>query len=216
VSTTIPLLVIVALVAAIALCGVGIWAAIELAKTARSSRRLADDLDQRVPPLVDKLDVSVDAFNAELLRVDLMVDQLEGAVNRFSGTAETVREVVDAPIHLVNEVAERVRHGFRRRGSQARRGAHPQPPSGEPPAEVVLLDTGADAGEEATSAAAATVFEDDDTPSIIRDQTEPVVDIESDAHESDTGESEATGGTESSDSGASDSATSNEHEPEEA
>ncbi len=141
-STAIPPLVIFALVAAIALCGVGIWAAIELARTARSSRKLADDLDERVPPLADKLDVTVDAFNAELLRVDIIVDQLEGAVDRFTGTAETVREVVDAPIHLVSEVAERFRHGFRRRGG--RRARHPQPPSDQPQAEVVLLDADAD------------------------------------------------------------------------
>ena len=114
-STAIPLLVIIALVAAVALCGVGIWAAIEMAKAARAARRLAEDVDSRVVPLADKLDVSVDAFNAELLRVDIIVDQLEGAVDRLAGTADTVREVVDAPIHLVSEVAERVRHGLRRR-----------------------------------------------------------------------------------------------------
>lgn len=143
VSTAIPLLVVIALVAAVALCGVGIWAAIELAKAARSSRKLADDLDERVVPLTDKLDVSVDAFNAELLRVDMIVDQLEGAVDRFTGTADTVREVVDAPIHLVTEVAERVRKGFRRRAPRPK--PHEPELAGSLPeaqgVEVVFIDS---------------------------------------------------------------------------
>ncbi len=149
-STAIPLLSIVALLVAIAVGGVAIWAGIEVAKAARSSRRLADDLDARVMPLADKLDVSVDAFNAELLRVDLIVNQLESAVDRFSDTAETVRDVVDAPIHLVNEVADRVRRGLRRRqGSHAR---NERPDSAEESlVNVVLLDESAAESESVES-----------------------------------------------------------------
>ncbi len=171
-STAIPLLSVIALVAAVALCGVGIWAAIEMAKAARSTRQLTDDLDQRLVPLSEKLDVTVDALNAELLRVDLIVDQLEGAVDRFTGTANTVREVVDAPIHLVSEVADRFRHGFRRRGSHARR-AHPQPPSDEQQAEVVLLDAAAASDEEPADAAVGEpLVEGENRPSVIMAEPE--------------------------------------------
>lgn len=141
VSTAIPPLIVVALVAAVAFAAAGIWAALEVGKAARSSRRLAEDLDERVVPLTDKLDVSVDAFNAELLRVDGIVDQLEGAVDRFSGTAETVREVVDAPIHLVSEVAERFRRGLKRRGPHQReRTANRADRLDEAPAQVMLAE----------------------------------------------------------------------------
>jgi hypothetical protein len=114
VNSPIPTLIVVALLAAIALCGVAIWAAIEVARTARSSRRLAENLDERVVPLTEKVDISVDALNAELMRVDIIVDQVEGVVGRFTETAESVREVVDAPIHLVTGVADRLRRGLRR------------------------------------------------------------------------------------------------------
>jgi len=72
--------------------------------------------------------------------VDLIVDQVEGAVDRLTETAETVREVVDAPIHLVNEVADRVRRGFRRRGHGRDHGArhhHAEEASG---AAIVLAE----------------------------------------------------------------------------
>jgi hypothetical protein len=185
VSTAIPLLSVIALVAAVALCGVGIWAAIEMAKAARSTRQLTDDLDQRLVPLSEKLDVTVDALNAELLRVDLIVDQLEGAVDRFTGTADTVREVVDAPIHLVSEVADRFRHGFRRRGSHARR-AHPQPPSDEQQAEVVLLDAAAASDEEPVDAAVGEpLVEGENRPSVIMAEPEmgPTIEPEPEAGE---------------------------------
>ena len=136
-STAIPLLSVIALVAAVALCGVGIWAAIEMAKAARSTRQLTDDLDQRLVPLSEKLDVTV-----------------------------------DAPIHLVSEVADRFRHGFRRRGSHARR-AHPQPPSDEQEAEVVLLDAAAASDEEPADAAVGEpLVEGENRPSVIMAEPE--------------------------------------------
>jgi hypothetical protein len=230
VSTAIPLLAVIALAAAIALCGVGVWAAIEMARAARSTRQLTDDLDQRLVPLSEKLDVTVDAFNAELLRVDLIVDQLEGAVDRFTGTADTVREVVDAPIHLVNEVAERFRHGFRRRGSHARR-AHPQPPSDEPQAEVVLLDAAAEGDEEQTSVPQAELLgQGEDGPSVIEiapevfSKGEPESEIEPEPAdvqavtelEPDAVEPEPVSDLEPHESEPSDSAPSSTDEPEEA
>lgn len=154
-STAIPLLVVIALVVAVALGGVGIWAAIEMAKAARAARRLAEDVDSRVVPLADKLDVSVDAFNAELLRVDMIVDQLEGAVDRLAGTADNVREVVDAPIHLVTEVAERVRRGLRRRPRSRSHEAAQQEPAETAESQVILLETGAEvSGDESLAAEA--------------------------------------------------------------
>ncbi len=203
-STAIPLLTVIALSVAIALAGVAIWAALEAGKAARSARRLAEDLDSRVVPLADKLDVTVDAFNAELLRVDLIVDQLEGAVDRLSGTAETVREVVDAPIHLVSEVAERFRHGFRRRGSRPRHEdrAERTPDDASP---VVVLETDGEADsdfarasdDEAAETGGVIVGDIDfggaDTPSVIEavsDLGEPVAESAAGTDEPEVAESE--------------------------
>jgi hypothetical protein len=76
VSVTTGLLAVL-LVLASALCGVAIWALTEAVKTARSARLLADDMDTRLVPLLDKADVTVDAMNAELLRIDQIVTRVE-------------------------------------------------------------------------------------------------------------------------------------------
>ncbi len=82
-----PRLLAVLLVVASALCGVAIWALTEAVKTARSPGSLADDLDTRLVPLLDKADVTVDAMNAELLRIDQIVTRVEEVTDRVSSTS---------------------------------------------------------------------------------------------------------------------------------
>ena len=89
VSATTALLAVL-LVCASALCGVAIWALTESVKTARSARQLADDLDARLVPLLDKADVTVDAMNAELLRIDQIVTRVEEVTDRVSDTSRVV------------------------------------------------------------------------------------------------------------------------------
>lgn len=105
----------VLLVAASALCGVGIWALIESVKTARSVRQLSDDMDARLVPLLDKADVTVDAMNAELLRVDQILTQFEEVSDRVSSTTRTVQEVANAPSEIYNDLADRVRRAWKGR-----------------------------------------------------------------------------------------------------
>jgi methyl-accepting chemotaxis protein len=114
VSATTALLAVL-LVAASALCGVGIWALIESVRTARSLRQLADDLDVRLVPLLDKADVTVDATNAELLRIDQIVTRVEEVTDRLSDTSRAVQEVANAPAEIVNELAERLRRAWKTR-----------------------------------------------------------------------------------------------------
>lgn len=103
----------VLLLAAIALCAVGIWAAVRFAAAADSVKRLSEDLEARVPPLLDKADVSVDALNAELLRVDLIVTQVEDVAEHVSSASNAVHSIVNAPHEIVNEVGERLRRTIR-------------------------------------------------------------------------------------------------------
>jgi hypothetical protein len=103
------------LVLASALCGVGIWALIESVKTARSARVLADDLDARLVPLLDKADVTVDAMNAELLRIDQIVTRVEEVTDRVNDTSRVVQEVANAPGEIVNDLADRVRRAWKTR-----------------------------------------------------------------------------------------------------
>jgi hypothetical protein len=125
-TTTVLLSVLI--VTACALCGVAIWALTEAVKTARSVRVLSDDLDARIVPLIDKLDVSVDAFNAELLRVDAIVTRFEEISDRVESTSKTVQDVANAPVEIVTDIADRVRRAWR-----TRKTAHPEDNS--PPAD---------------------------------------------------------------------------------
>jgi hypothetical protein len=114
VSATTVLLPVL-LVAASAVCGVAIWALIEGVKTARSARKLTDDLDERLVPILEKADVTVDAMNAELLRIDQIVTRVEDVTERLSDTSRAVQEVANAPAEIVNDLADRVRHAWKTR-----------------------------------------------------------------------------------------------------
>ena len=109
----------VLLVVAIAACAAVIWALSEGVKTARSARTLADDLDARLVPLLDKADVTVDALNAELLRIDNIVSRIEEVTERVESTSRTVQGVANAPGEIVTDIADRVRRAWKRRGAEA-------------------------------------------------------------------------------------------------
>jgi hypothetical protein len=109
----------VLLVLASALCAVGIWALLEGVKTARSARTLSDDLDARLVPLLDKADVTVDAINAELLRVDTILSRIEEITDRVDSTSRTVQGVANAPGEIVTDIADRVRRAWKRRQAEA-------------------------------------------------------------------------------------------------
>lgn len=128
-NTTTVLLSVLIVVAA-ALCGVAIWALTEAVKTARSMRVLADDLDERIVPLIEKVDVSVDAFNAELLRVDAIVTRFEEISDRVDSTSRTVQEVANAPVEIVTGLADRMRQAWKHRKGQPE-GYGPQGDSDE-------------------------------------------------------------------------------------
>jgi uncharacterized protein YoxC len=134
VSVTTALLAVL-LVLASALCGVAIWALTEAVKTARSARLLADDLDTRLAPLLDKADVTVDAMNAELLRIDQIVTRVEEVTDRVNSTSRTVQEVANAPGEIVNDLADRVRRAWKTRKQPPREPAD-VPVSDEPETEA--------------------------------------------------------------------------------
>ena len=112
---TVSVLLCVLLVVASALCGVAIWALTQVVSTARSVRTLANDLDDRVVPLLGKAEVTVDALNAELLRIDGIVSRFEEISDRVGNTSRTVQEVATAPVEFAGEIADRVRQAWRNR-----------------------------------------------------------------------------------------------------
>lgn len=101
------------------LCAVGVWAAVEAARASRSVRVLAEDLDVRVVPLLDKADITIDALNAELLRVDAIVSRIEGITDRVESTSRTVQGVANAPGEIVTDIADRVRRAWKRHQAES-------------------------------------------------------------------------------------------------
>jgi hypothetical protein len=134
---TVTVLLSVLIVAAVALCGVAIWALLEGVKTARSLRTLSDNLDARIVPLIEKADVTVDALNIELLRVDAIVTRFEEISDAVESTSRTVQGVANAPVEIVTDIADRVRRAWKTRKHATPEGYGPQPENDAPADEPV-------------------------------------------------------------------------------
>lgn len=114
-------LLVILVVAAIVVCAVCIWAFREVGVAARSVRSLADDTKRRLVPLIEKTDVTVDAVNAELLRVDMLVTQFEDAARQVTKTSSMISDIANAPERIAGGVADRVRAW---RGRKRTTGTH--------------------------------------------------------------------------------------------
>jgi uncharacterized protein YoxC len=102
---------LVLVIVAIVLAGLGIWAVFVLMRTLRDAQSAIDDVRARLVPLLDKADVTVDALNAELLRLDGIVTQVE----EVSGVVTAAGEFMRSPVHKVAEGAVRLTRAFRKR-----------------------------------------------------------------------------------------------------
>ncbi len=105
----VSVLVIVALVAAIAMCAVAVFALFEAIATLRSARTFFDEMDGRLVPLIEKVDITVDAVNAELLRVDGIVTQFQEVADNVTTATHVVRDAANAPAGIANAVGTGVR-----------------------------------------------------------------------------------------------------------
>jgi len=123
---TVTVLLSVLIVVAVALCGVAIWALLEAVKTAKSVRALSDDLDAHIVPFMEKADVTVDALNIELLRVDAIVTRFEEISDAVESTSRTVQDVANAPVEIVTDFADRIRRAWKTRRHATPEGYGPQ------------------------------------------------------------------------------------------
>lgn len=96
----------------IALAGFAIWGVRELVATARSVRRLTDELQQTLPPLIESASTTLTAVDAELGRINGVVSQIEEVSDRVSSTARSAQEMVGAPAAAVSGFAEGARRFF--------------------------------------------------------------------------------------------------------
>jgi ABC-type transporter Mla subunit MlaD len=96
----------------VVLCGTGIWTLMTVSRAASSTRRLADELGRKLPPLIDNASSTLDGFNAEMARVDGLVTQLEEVSDKVTSTTRAASEIVGAPAAAVAGLGGRVRRFF--------------------------------------------------------------------------------------------------------
>lgn len=120
---TLSYLLIALVLAALAALAVAVFALLETIKSMRSFRQLADDLDERLVPLLDKADITLDAVNAELLRIDGIVSTIEDVSDTVGTATYVVQGAVNAPAGLIATAAEQIRGLWR---SSRRRSSNPR------------------------------------------------------------------------------------------
>jgi ABC-type transporter Mla subunit MlaD len=103
---------IVLYAALIALSGTAIWALVVVVGTARSTKRLVENLDERLPPLIEKADKTLDSVNMEMARVDDIVTQLEEVSDKVTSTTRAASEIVNAPAAAVAGLGGGLRRFF--------------------------------------------------------------------------------------------------------
>lgn len=116
------ILLIVYIVVGVAL----VWFVVELALTIRKARGTVDDMQKQLEPtlanvqeltddakpIVERLSLTVDAVNLELLRVDDILQNVGGIAGTASKAVNTVDSVASAPLDIVNSLTKRVRDRF--------------------------------------------------------------------------------------------------------
>lgn len=108
-------LLTVLIIAAIAVCVVAVFALVEAFKTFRCAREFLGSVDSRLIPLLDKADVTIDAVNAELIRVDAIVTSIEEVSETVTSATNVVREATHAPSVALNRLGAKLGRSLRRR-----------------------------------------------------------------------------------------------------
>ncbi|MEA5074729.1 MAG: hypothetical protein VB139_00085 [Coriobacteriia bacterium] len=81
--------------AALVLTLVALYALVVIIKAVRGIQTAVEDVRVRLMPLLEKADVTVDAANAELLRLDAIVTQAEEVGDAVSSASDFIRSPVN-------------------------------------------------------------------------------------------------------------------------
>ena len=98
-------------VAALILCVAALYGVVVVVKAVRDILTAVEDIRVRLVPLLDKTDVTVDAVNAELLRLDAIVTQAEEVGDAVSVASGFIR----SPINTAAQGIARAIRSFSRR-----------------------------------------------------------------------------------------------------
>lgn len=93
----------------IVLSGTAVYAVLVLVGTLGAARKLIDDVDARLPTLIEDADVTVQAASLELMVLDDILTGVQRVSDTAADTTRAASEAVHAPIAKAAEYAERVR-----------------------------------------------------------------------------------------------------------
>jgi uncharacterized protein YoxC len=162
-----------------------VWFLIELVRTVRSARRfvldvqkqitptldhvqkITDDLQPavaKIDPLVERVSLTVDAANLELMRCDQILEDVGDVTDTLSNASKAIDDMTQAPLELVTTVSDKVRSLLkgshanaessdladrqmptRPQDAPAPRGAHSKAPEAPVSQSAVQLDSEAEA-----------------------------------------------------------------------
>lgn len=88
----------------------GIYAVSVLLRAVRNLLAAVEDVRSRLVPLLDKADITVDAVNAELLRLDAIVTQAEEVGDAVSTASDFIR----SPVSRAADGIARLARSFRK------------------------------------------------------------------------------------------------------
>jgi hypothetical protein len=95
VTDTLDIVLKVVLIALAASAAYGVWVAVG---TLRSVRELADDVDERLVPLIERATETLDSVDREMARVDGIVTRFEDVSDTVSATTRVASRAVRAPL----------------------------------------------------------------------------------------------------------------------
>ncbi|MCE5202680.1 MAG: hypothetical protein ABFC80_06070 [Coriobacteriales bacterium] len=97
-------------IAGIVVAALVVYGVITLVVTLKELRATMDELREKLVPLLDKADVAVDAINAELLRIDGIVTDVESV----SGAVTSATDMIRTPGNVLAGVGGRIARAISR------------------------------------------------------------------------------------------------------
>lgn len=81
--------------------------------TAVEAGKTIVELRDTAVPIIKKTDITMDAVNAELMRIDGIISSFEETSERVSSVGETITGIVNAPTEIAAGLADRFIHSWR-------------------------------------------------------------------------------------------------------
>jgi len=87
--------------------------------TVKEAQTTIKEVRETTVPILEKASVSVDAVNAELLRLDALIGSVEEAGTKAISTVGAATELAQKPVDLLNSMTDKLRRGWKERKASA-------------------------------------------------------------------------------------------------